>query len=217
MTADPSRAASGVSSGRDRGSRDEEGRGEGGRGGGGRSWTSAFLATASGLALLGAATAEWAVATVERDVSGVVVPERIATTGAELEPALLVVGLVVLVAAVPLAVTRGALRRGVAFGVAAAGAAATVVSVRATLQAGDVPGRLQPVVGIAYLAAIGAVVAGALGAGRARRPAPRTDPPAPPGPPVPPEQPASPSSGSGRRPTSEPVDEWALAVDDEDA
>jgi hypothetical protein len=162
-------------------------------------WIASLVAVLAGLIVLGGTTAGWVVDSATREVGGLDVPQVATVSGAELQPALVVVGLALLLSGAPLGVTTGVVRR--IFGVvvmvtAVAGAGWAVVG---AVRAAELPGTLQPSV---WLTAVGTVVgffAGLLAMSRPQRRASlpdRFDIDAPP------------------LDEDRELDEWDLAVDD---
>lgn len=153
------------------------------------------LTVLGGLALVGGTSADWVRQEATRAVAGVAVPEVTTTAGATFAGGAVAAGLLALLGAVALAVTRGVARRVAALVVAAVGVVAAVVVALGALQAWSAPGAVTAAPGVA-LAGAAAVVAGAAGA--LRRPA------------------ARPALGARYTVEGDADDEWRLADADED-
>lgn len=164
-------------------------------------WIAPLAAVLAGLIVLGATTAGWVVDQVSRDVGGLNVPEVATTTGAEVQPGLVVVGLVLLLSSVPLAVARGVLRRVCGGAVGMTGLVGVGLAVTGILHAAQMSGVLQ---GSVWFVVAGTALGVAAGVVAMWRPARRASLPdrfdidAPP------------------EPQDRELDEWDLAVDERD-
>ena len=130
-----------------------------------------LVAVIAGLTVLGATTAGWVVDTVTRQVGGLEVPEVAVMTGAEIQPQLIVVGLVLLLSAVPLAVAKGRLRRLIGVFVGVVALVGMVLAVAGIVRAAELRGVLQASAWWALTGTGAGLVAGLFAAARTGRPA----------------------------------------------
>ena len=178
-------------------------------------WAPALVSAAAGLAILAGATARWVVETGSRQVGGVDIAEVSGVTGVQLRPELLLTGVVLIAAAVPLGLLRGRARRAVGALTGVVGIAGAALTVATLVDAATRPGEVQP---SGWVVLAGCVVGAAAGWLAVRRPHRSASLPArfdleERG--ASPERRdlAHPSGDPGRR---EPADEWTLATDESD-
>lgn len=162
-------------------------------------WPAAVLGAVAGLVVLGATTAAWVTRREVGDIGGVAVEQVTTVSGAEVQPALMLVGLVLVLAAVAVAFVAGRPRRVLGAVAATAGLVGVVLAVLGAVEASTRDGALQPA---AWWAVAGSVLGVAAGAVALRRPERRAALPARF------DLDARPGDGAG-----EPVDEWNLAAE----
>lgn len=182
-------------------------------------WPAAVLTAVAGLVVLGAATAAWVVERGTTEIGGVEVAEVTGVTGAELQPGLMLVGLVLVIASLGVGLAGGALRRALGALVLVTGTVGAALSVAGTIRAAELAGVLQAA---AWWSLAGAALAVAAGALAVRRPDRRATLPARfdidpaatgPGDPHPPR---SARRGEPEGPVETEPDEWDLAVEPDD-
>lgn len=156
-----------------------------------------LLAVTGGLLVAGAATANWYEAVRERDVADIVVVQDVeATTGAQLVPLLLPLGVAALLLAAALAFAGPRARRALGALLAAAGLLAAGMTIWAAVPLGALPGHITPAPGLSLAGAVALLAAGALAAARATA------------------APHLPARYSVEGHADEDDDEWRAAVDD---
>lgn len=126
-------------------------------------------AALAGLVTLAATTADWFVDTGARQVGGIPIAQLESITGAELRPGLMLIGLVLLLAAVPIGVARGRLKRVVGAAVAVIGVVGAGLTLATVFGAADVPGALQSSVWVALAGSLAGAASGLLAVGRPHR------------------------------------------------
>jgi hypothetical protein len=121
-----------------------------------------LLMVVAGLAVAGGAVADWVVEEITVEVAGLQLPDYVTTTGLELVPALLPLGLVAAVGGAVVAALRGRARRVAAGVVAALGVVALAVVPFGLVAAADIPGGLTPAPALSAVGAVGVVAGAAL-------------------------------------------------------
>lgn len=178
-------------------------------------WAPSLVSAVAGLAVLAGATARWVVEAGSRQVGGVDIAEVSGVTGVQLRPELLLTGVVLVAAAVPLGLLRGRARRGVGALTGVVGVAGAALTVATLVDAAALPGELQPSGWLVLAGSLLGAVAGWLALRRPDRSAslpPRFDLDDRDGP-VERSAVADPSGDLGPR---DSADEWTLAADEND-
>ncbi len=163
---------------------------------------------------LGSSTPAWVAEESARAVGGVDVADVAEVSGLEIRPELLIVGLALLILAVPIGATSGAWRRGIGFVVMGIGLAGVLLAVSGIYAANTIDGQLRPA---AWWTVIGCVAGFMSGVFVLRQPAraallpTRFDLDTPDiG-----SESAAPNGSRTHNAEAAPVDEWHLAADDD--
>ncbi len=173
-----------------------------------------MLAAGAGLVTLGSSTPAWVAEESARAVGGVDVAEVAEVSGLEIRPELLIVGLALLLLAVPIGATSGVRHRVIGFVVAGIGLAGVVLAAAGIYAATTIAGQLRPA---AWWTVIGCVAGFMSGVLALRQPARAALLPTRFDLNTPDIGSESAAPNGSRTPNAEPapVDEWHLAADDD--